>query len=380
MSPEVLERFIREYIESQPTEIVSFAWQGGEPTLCGVDFFQQAVALQKRYANGRTIENSLQTNGTLLDDEWGAFLSANGFLVGISVDGPRSIHDRYRQSFSDKGSFDAVMRGLEVLKRHRVEFNTLTCVHAGNEKRPEDIYRFLRGIGARFQQYIPIVERRPVAVERLAGHQHGGPPSLRASAPWENDPLSRVSSWSVSPEGYGNFLVTLFNRWVRKDVGNHYIQLFDTALGKWLGIDDGGLCYFAPECGNALAMESDGSVYSCDHYVYPENGLGRIGDKALGSMAHSRRQQEFGAQKSECLPEVCVRCPVRFACNGDCPKHRFMLDPEGKPGLSYLCPAYKQFFTHIDPYMRIMASLRKAGREPAEIVELLKQKRIPGLS
>lgn len=355
MTDELLESYVRQYIEAQDVPEINFAWQGGEPTILGVDFFRKAVEFQKRYANGKTITNALQTNGTLLDDEWGAFLAQNRFLIGISIDGPREIHDEYRLDKGGRSSFDRVMRGLNLLKRHGVEFNTLTCVHRANQNKPIEVYRFLKEIGSRYMQFIPIVERIADAPETLSLVQPD----------YEGD--ARVSHWSVRPLAYGKFLSAIFDEWVRKDVGRYFVQIFDTALQAWLGMEP-GLCVFAETCGNALVLEHNGDLYSCDHYVYPDFKVGNISESPLADLVHSGPQAAFGEAKKSTLPTYCVECEVRFACNGECPKHRFIQTPGGEPGLNYLCAGYKHFFTHIDPYMKFMAAELRAGRPAANVM------------
>jgi uncharacterized protein len=362
MNEAVLERYVRQYIESQDVPEVSFAWQGGEPTLMGVEFFRRAVVFQKRYCPpGRQITNAFQTNGTLLDDEWCEFLHENRFLVGISIDGPRELHDRYRVDKGGHPTFDKVLRGLSLLKQHRVEFNTLTVVNRQNSQQPLEVYRFLREHGSGFMQFIPLVERLGDA-EMLAA-----PPSEENPAP------SPVTGWSVESRTYGEFLCAIFDEWVRHDVGNVFVQLFDVQLGIWMGLPS-SLCVFAEKCGRALAMEHNGDLYSCDHYVYPEYKLGNIAEKPIAELVFSPQQKKFGADKSDTLPRYCRECDVRFACNGECPKHRFLRTPDGEPGLNYLCAGFKRFFHHIDPYMRTMADLVRAGRPAAEIMPMLEQR------
>jgi uncharacterized protein len=369
MSDEVLETYIRQYIEQQGTPEISFAWQGGEPTLLGVGFFRKVVELQQKYAGGKKIANAIQTNGTLLDDEWGAFLAENQFLVGLSIDGPRELHDTYRVDKKQEPTFDKVMRGIGILKKHGAEFNTLTVVNRANSKHPLEVYRFLKEIGSGFIQFIPLVERlAPASEADTTGLGLAAPPE--PSLPHEEKD-SPVTSWSVQSKQYGEFLVQIFNEWVRRDVGTVFIQLFDVALGNWMGLGS-SLCVFAEKCGSALAMEHNGDVYSCDHYVYPKYLLGNVLRETLGDMVNSAEQRKFGSDKSDTLPAYCKRCEVRFACNGECPKHRFIQTPDGEEGLNYLCPAYKQFFTHIDPYMKTMAQLLRAGRPAAEIMPMLK--------
>ncbi|HXS75580.1 MAG TPA: anaerobic sulfatase-maturation protein [Terracidiphilus sp.] len=360
MSGEVLERYIRDYIASQPQDEVHFAWQGGEPTLLGLDFFRTVVELQKRYANGKQIHNALQTNGVLIDDEWGEFLAENGFLVGVSIDGPRELHDCYRVDKGQAPTFERVMRGIETLTRHEVDFNTLTVVHRKNSEYPLEVYRFLKQIGSGFIQFIPIVERK--AADADGNGLVLIKPSFERGA--------AVTDWSVEPEAYGRFLSQIFDEWVKKDVGRTFVQLFDVALESWMGMD-ASLCVFRKTCGSALAMEHTGDLYSCDHFVYPENKLGNIMEAGLESLVDSPEQKAFGEAKLNSLPRMCRSCEVRFACNGECPKHRFLTTPDGEPGLNYLCAGYKHFFKHINPYMEFMAGELRAGRPPANIMRML---------
>ena len=365
MNDTVLAEYVRQYIQEQPGPEIHFAWQGGEPTLLGVEFFQKVVQLQEQFAGGKTIFNAIQTNGTLLDDAWGEFLAANRFLVGLSIDGPPELHDALRVDKRQQSTFPTVMRGLEVLKKHGVEFNTLTVVNRLNSQHPLELYRFLKGIGSSFIQFIPLVERAAPAELAVAGYDFAAPPW-----PGEAEKPSVVTPWSVEPEQYGRFLCTIFDDWVRHDVGTTYVQLFDVALGNWMGLGS-SLCVFAEQCGGALAMEHNGDVYSCDHYVYPRHRLGNILNQSLGGMVNSPAQTGFGEAKRLSLPKYCRECAVRFACNGECPKHRFGQTPDGEAGLNYLCAAYKLFFTHIDPHMKTMARLLEADEAPARIMELL---------
>jgi uncharacterized protein len=348
----VLEEYIRQYIASQPAQVIRFAWQGGEPTLLGVDYFRKVLALQQKHGNGKKIENSLQTNGILLNDPWCEFLAENRFLIGLSLDGPRGLHDRYRVDKGGAPSFDTVMRGVGFLKKHGVEFNTLTVVQRDNSQHPLEVYRFLKEIGHGFMQFIPIVER--VAVGSKSGTPALVSPDSIAQA--------QVSEWSVESVQYGKFLCGIFDEWVRTDVGKIFVQIFDVALAAWLGMEP-GLCVFQRSCGSAVVIEHNGDIYSCDHYVYPENRLGNIMDRRLAAMLESPQQRSFGRNKLDRLPQACLQCSVRFACNGECPKHRFE-----KKGLNYLCPGYKLFFTHIHPYMEFMASELRAGRPAAGIM------------
>lgn len=361
MAPEVLESYIRQYLQQDSPE-VTFAWQGGEPTLLGVDFFRQAVDLQRRHAGGRRVINTLQTNGTLLDDAWGAFLKEHGFLVGLSLDGPRALHDAYRVDKRQQPTFDRVRNGLRVLQKHAVEFNTLTVVNHRNVQHPLEVYRFLKETGSGFLQFIPLVERKRDDRARELGLDLATPPG-----PGEPPARSPVTAWSVEPGAYGEFLVAIFDEWVRQDVGRVFVQLFDVALGNWMGLGS-SLCVFSETCGRALAVEHNGDVYACDHYVYPAYRRGNLLHQNLGDMVDGPAQRKFGQDKKDTLPRYCRTCAVRFACHGECPKHRFVRTPDGEPGLNYLCPAYQRFFTHIDPPLRLMSALVRAGRPAADIM------------
>ncbi len=357
MSDQVLESYIRQYIEAHDTPVVNFAWQGGEPTLLGVDYFRKLVEIQKKYANGKQIANAFQTNGVLLNDAWAEFFLEFQFLIGISIDGPRELHDAYRVDKGGQPTFDRVMRGIETLQRNKVDFNTLTTVHRANADAPLEVYRFLRDNGSGYMQFIPIVERiaHQVTEEglRLISPDFAGP--------------AKVAPWSVEPRQFGKFLCTIFDEWVRRDVGRTYVQLFDICLETWSGME-ASLCIFRKQCGSALAIEHSGDLYSCDHFVYPENRLGNIMDSALAALAGSEQQQKFGEAKESTLPRYCRECDVRFACNGECPKHRFLTTPDGEPGLNYLCAGYKMFFHHVDPAMRFMAAELAAERPPANVM------------
>ncbi|HXK60831.1 MAG TPA: anaerobic sulfatase-maturation protein [Acidobacteriota bacterium] len=363
MSEEVLETYVREYIEALDIPVINFAWQGGEPTLLGVKFFERAVELQKKYANGKRIENAIQTNGILIDDEWGDFLARNNFLVGLSIDGPRELHDHYRVDKGGRPTFDRVMKGLACLKKHGVEFNTLTVVQRHNSQYPLEVYRFLKEHGSGFMQFIPIVER--IAEEPKPG-------DLVLISP-DSDRPARVSDWSVEPLQFGRFLTAIFDEWVRNDVGQFYVQLFDVSLEAWVGLQP-SLCIFRETCGEAMIIEHNGDVYSCDHYVYPENRLGNIMENPLVPLVTSEQQRKFGLDKRDRLPRYCLDCEFRFACNGECPKHRFARTPDGEEGLNYLCPAYKMFFKHVDPYMQFMAQELSEQRPPANVMRWARER------
>lgn len=358
MSDETLERFVREYIASQDTQEVSFAWQGGEPTLRGLDFYRKVVELQRRHADGRTIVNALQTNGMLIDDEWARFLAAEGFLVGISIDGPPEMHDVWRVDAGGRPTSERVLQGLQALQRHSVEFNTLTVVSATNVKHPLKVYRYLKEIGSRYLQFIPLVERRGRGAETLAAPPVAGRPGA-----------AEVTRWSVGPVAYGRFLVDIFNEWVQHDVGSTFVQIFDSTLHTWM-TGHATMCTFAETCGRQVAMEHDGSVYACDHYVYPDYRIGRLGEQTLAQMLDSPQQRAFGDAKRDTLPAQCRRCEFLVACRGGCPKHRFLTTRDGEPGLNYLCAGYKRFFGSVAPHMAAMARLLRQGRPAAEIMQM----------
>lgn len=357
MSEAVLEAYIRQYIQAQAAPQITCAWQGGEPTLLGLEFFRKAVELEQKYAGGKRIANVLQTNGVLLNDAWAEFLAENRFLVGVSIDGPRELHDCYRLNKGGKTTFDSVMAGIGFLKKHGVDFNTLTVVNRKNSYRPLEVYRFLQEAGSGYMQFIPIVERAADAP---------GPDGLHLIRPdWMG--AAEVTEWSVEPLQFGKFLSAIFDEWVCRDVGRHFVQIFDVALESWYGIPQ-GLCVFSETCGTALAIEHNGDLYSCDHFVYPENRLGNIMEASMETMVGSQQQRRFGVSKRNSLPRYCRECDVRFACNGECPKHRFLQTPDGEPGLNYLCAGYKHFFYHIDPYMRFMVLELMADRAPANVM------------
>ncbi|HSM54964.1 MAG TPA: anaerobic sulfatase maturase [Candidatus Sulfomarinibacteraceae bacterium] len=354
MSDEILENYVRQYIEAQQTSEVTFAWQGGEPTLMGLDFFQRAVDLQQKYRRpGMGIHNTLQTNAVTLDDEWCRFFANHGFLIGVSLDGPQALHDAYRVDKGNRPTFQRVMDGIELLKQHGAEYNILTTVHAANADHPLEVYRFLRDdVRARFMQFIPIVER-----QNETGFQEG----------------NTVTERSVGARQYGDFLIAVFDEWVRNDVGRVFVQLFDVALNAWLGLP-AGLCIFDETCGNALALEHNGDLYACDHFVEPNYKLGNIQDDLMIELVASDKQRKFGADKRDTLPDYCRQCDVRFVCNGGCPKNRFTTTPSDQPGLNYLCPGYKAFFTHIGEPMQFMASALRSQRSPADVMAYMKEK------
>ena len=367
MADDLLDAYLRQLIEAHagaPEVVV--AWQGGEPTMMGLPFFRRSVELAERYRRpGQRIMHTIQTNGTLLDDDWGAFFAQHGFLVGLSIDGPREIHDTYRVDKGGKGSFDRVMKGLRVLQRHGADWNALTTVHAANQGRGREVYAFLRDTcGARFMQFIPIVER---ATEETLPLANAGWGERVRDRPLYTQQGSLVTGRSVTPDGYGRFLIDVFEDWVRRDVGEVYVQMFDVALANWYR-EPPGLCVHSETCGLALALEHNGDLYSCDHYVEPAYKLGNIRDTKMIDLIVLPQQKQFGQAKRDTLPRYCLDCDVRFACHGGCPKDRFATTPDGEPGLHYLCPSYKAFFGHIRPAMDAMCDLLRAGRAPSELV------------
>ncbi len=367
MADDLLEAYIRQLIEAHSSvPEVMIAWQGGEPTMMGLEFFRRSVELARKHLlPGQRAVYTIQTNGTLIDEEWAAFFRENDFLVGISIDGPRDVHDAYRVNKGGRGSFDQVMRGLDHLKAAGVEWNALTTVHAANAGRALEVYRFLRdGCGAGFIQFIPIIERVAEA---------GADGSVPWTS-WRDRPLyvqqgDVVTGRSVTGEQYGRFLIDVFEEWVRRDVGEVYVQMFDVALANWVG-EPPGLCVHSETCGLALALEHTGDLYSCDHFVEPRYKLGNIREHELSELVGSAQQQKFGQDKHDTLPAFCLECDVRFACHGGCPKDRFVETPDGEPGLNYLCPGFKDFFHHVDRPMRIMGQLLARDRAPSEIVQL----------
>jgi len=352
MPDDVQESYIRQQIESQSGPEATIAWQGGEPTLMGLDFFRRSIEIEKKYQKpGTTIQNATQTNGVLLDDEWCEFFRESNFLVGLSLDGPRAIHDRYRVDKGGRPTFHKVMRAARLMQQNHVEFNILTTVHAANSDHPLEVYRFLRDqVRTQFIQLIPIVER--VNERGEVGNQEG----------------NEVTDRSVKPEQWGRFLISIFEEWVRRDVGRVFVQMFDAALASWVGAPP-AMCIFAETCGKAVALEHNGDLYSCDHFVEPKYLLGNIQRESLAQLVGSEQQVKFGNDKRDLLPRYCQECEVRSACHGECPKNRFIQTPDGEPGLNYLCAGYKAFFNHINVPMRIMAEFLRHNRAPAEIMK-----------
>lgn len=367
MTNEVQEAYIRQLLASQRrAPEVNIAWQGGEPTLMGLDFFKRAVALAEQYKQpGQRILHTMQTNGTKLDDEWCAFFKEHNFLIGLSVDGTQEMHDAYRVDKGGKGTFRRVMRGWDSLQKHGVDTNILCTVHAANADHPLELYRFFRDeMDAQFIQFIPIVER--ATAEMLPAANTGWSDTGVGPRPLYVQAGSLVTERSVGARQYGRFLIDIFEEWVRKDIGQVYVQMFDVALGSWVGQHN--LCVFAPTCGDALALEHTGDLYACDHYVEPDYLLGNILETPMIELVASDKQRQFGQDKMDTLPHYCQQCEVRFACHGGCPRNRFIDTPDGEPGLNYLCEGYKAFFRHVNQPMRIMAELLRQNRAPAEIM------------
>lgn len=375
MSDEVLDAYIRQYVESQPTPVVEFVWHGGEPTLLGIDFFRRVVELQEPYREKKEIRNSLQTNGVRLDDAWCAFFKANDFFIGISLDGPREIHDRYRKDKRGEGTFDRVMQGVGLLQKHGVEFNALACVGRETACQPRGVYDFFKEAGIKYIQFTPIVERLPDTETTALGLSLALPARLD-----QQESNTEVTPWTVEPEPYGDFLIAIYEEWVRKDVGDIFVMNFEWALTAWMG-EPAPVCIFAQQCGRAVALEHDGTLFACDHYVYPEYRLGSVLDGSLGQMVERSVTEGFGPHKERTLPRFCRECDVLNACWGGCPKHRFAVSPQGEPGLHYLCPGYRKFFRHIRKYLRAMATLLENGLPPSYVMEAVKGPlmiRIPG--
>lgn len=360
MTDELLEKFIKEYIESQTMPQVLFTWHGGETLMRPLDFYKKVIALQRKYARGRTIDNCIQTNGTLLTDDWCRFFHDNHWLVGVSIDGPQEFHDEYRKNKQGKPSFVKVMQGINLLNKHQVEWNALAVVNDFNADYPLDFYHFFKAIGCRYIQFTPIVER-------IFQHSDG-----RYLASVEEGAAETVTDFSVTPEQWGNFLCIIFDEWVQNDVGEYFIQLFDATLANWVG-EQPGVCSLAKNCGHAGVIEFNGDVYACDHFVFPQYKLGNIYSKSLVEMMYSEKQLQFGRDKSEKLPIQCKECQYLFACNGECPKNRFCKTASGETGLNYLCKGYYQYFDHVAPYMDFMKKELLAQRPPANIMEAIRK-------
>ncbi len=354
ISDALLEEFIKQYIEAQTMPQVLFTWHGGETLMRPISFYKHALELQKRYAYGRQIDNCIQTNGTMLTDEWCEFFKENNFLVGVSIDGPQEFHDEYRRTRSGKPSWHEVMKGIRLLQKHGVEWNALAVINDFNADYPKEFYRFFKDLGCRYIQFTPVVERTVKRADGLTlapGMQEGG----------------EVTDFSVTPEQWGNFLCTLYDEWVKQDVGEIFIQLFDATLANWAGVPP-GVCSMSGECGHAAVMEFNGDVYSCDHFVYPEYRLGNIRQQTLTGLMYSDRQRNFGKLKTGTLTRQCRECRFLFACHGECPKNRFVRDVYGNPGHNYLCAGYRKFFEHVAADMDFMKAELDAQRPPSNIM------------
>lgn len=340
MSDDLLEKFVSQYIEAQTMQPILFTWHGGEPLMRDISFYKRAMELQRKYARGKQITNTLQTNGTLLNDSWCKFFKENNFLIGISIDGSKPFHDKYRTTKNQRPTFDQVVQGINLLKKHHVEYNIMGVVNNFNVDHPLEFYQFFKDIDSHYIQFAPIVER---------------------------DNEGKVTEWSVSPNKWGEFLIAIFNEWVKKDVGTYFVQYFDSALANWVGVNP-GVCIFAKNCGHAGVMEFNGDVYSCDHFVYPPYKLGNIKTKTLTEMMYSKQQINFGLAKSESLSSQCKQCKYLFACHGECPKNRISKTQSGEE-INYLCKGYYKFFKHIDPHMTFMKKELEAQRPPSNIMD-----------
>jgi len=374
MADELLNTYIRQLLEAQQVPEITIAWQGGEPTLMGLDFFKRSIELVEKYRKpGQSIQHTIQTNGTKIDDEWAAFFIQHNFLVGLSMDGSKELHDTYRVNKGGSGSFDQVLRGYQFLKAHGVDVNILCTVHAANADHPLEVYHYFRDeLEAEFIQFIPIVER--ATAETLPLANQGWSEQTGGDRPLYTQIGELVTDRSVKPEQYGRFLISIFDEWVRRDVGKVFVQSFDAALANWFGKPS--LCIFQPTCGNALALEHNGDLYSCDHFVEPTFLLGNIQENQMVNMVTSDQQRKFGQDKWDSLPKYCRECEVLFACYGECPRNRFIHTPDGEPGLNYLCAGYMAFFKHIDHPMRIMAELLRRGRYADEVMNILAQEEL----
>ena len=361
MTEEMLEKFVEEYINCQTTQQVLFTWHGGETLMRPISFYKRALELQHKYARGRQIDNCIQTNGTLLNDEWCKFFKENNFLVGVSIDGPQEFHDEYRRNKQGIPSFHKVMKGIELLKKHEVEYNAMAVVNDYNVDYPLEFYNFFKQLDCHYIQFAPIVERLAAKTNQT-----------QLTLPEEQDAAIELAPFSVDSGKWGDFLCAIFDEWIKEDVGDYYIQLFDATLANWVG-EQPGICTLAATCGHAGVMEFNGDVYTCDHYVFPEYKLGNIKTSTLTEMMYSERQLTFGENKKKTLPQQCKACEFLFACHGECPKNRFLHTPAGEPGLNYLCKGYKKFFKHVAPYMDYMKKELLAERPPANVMQWAKE-------
>lgn len=361
MSEELLEKFTKEYIQSQTTPQVLFTWHGGETFMRPLAFYKKAMEFQRMYAGGRQIDNCIQTNGTLITEEWCHFFRENNWLVGVSIDGPQEFHDEYRRNKQGVPSFQRVMKGINMLNKFNVEWNAMAVINDFNADYPLDFYNFFKEIGCKYIQFAPIVER-------ITDHSDG-----RHLSHMNSD--GKLADFSITAEQWGNFLCTIFDEWVRNDVGDTFIQIFDSTLANWVG-EQPGVCTMAKTCGHAGVMEFNGDVYSCDHFVFPEYKLGNIYTKSLVEMMYCEDQLKFGQQKSDSLTKQCKACKYRFACNGECPKNRFITSKDGEPGHNYLCEGFYKFFDHVAPYMEYMKGQLEKQQAPANVMAWIKSKEI----
>ena len=350
MSEAMLETLVREYIAANDVNEVTFNWPGGEPLVLGLDFYRKALALEEKYAGGKTIHNTIQTNGVLLDREWASFFRQNGFLVGISIDGPREVHDKYRRDKGGAPTFDKVLHGVELLYAAGVDFNTMSTINQASEGKGLEVYRFLKSLGTRYLQFMPVVEH--VKDGRIVDPAREG---------------AQLAPWSVTSQGFGRFLCDIFDEWVRADVGRYFVGQFDAALASWCGVPP-GICAFGETCGGNAVIEHNGDLYPCDHFVYPRYRLGNIADTPISELMNSEGMVRFGIDKRNTLPSACRACRWRFACGGECPKHRFNRTERGETGLSALCGGYKLFYAHVAPYMDVMKQLLRQGLSPAGVI------------
>ena len=358
MSDAMLETVVREYIAANGVADVTFNWHGGEPLVLGLDFYRRALSLQQKYAGGKTIHNTIQTNGVLLNREWADFFAQNGFLVGISIDGPRDIHDKYRRDRGGAPTFDKVMNAVRLLQTAGVDFNTMTTVNAASEGRGKEVYQFLKALGSRYLQFMPVVEH--VKAGRIVDPSESG---------------AQIAPWSIGASAFGRFLCDIFDDWVRNDVGRIFIGQFDAALASWVRVPT-GICVYSETCGGNAVIEHNGDVYPCDHFVYSKYKLGNIAEKTIPEMMASNAMVRFGIDKRNSLPSACRQCRWRFACNGECPKHRFNRTERGETGLNALCAGYKLFYSHIGPYMEVMKELLSRRMSPAGVMPWARMQKV----
>ena len=361
MSDELLERYISQYIESVQVPTVTFCWHGGEPLLAGIDFYEKAVALQNRYRGNKQIENSLQTNGLLINPDWCDFFRQNNFLIGLSLDGPKEIHDAYRHDRGGQPTFDRVMRGLEMMAVNGVEYNTLSTINDRCAGQGKKVYQFMRSV-SRYMQFLPVVEH---TLSTPSGRAAIVPPGTEGA---------KAAPWSITPKAFGKFMCDVFDEWVISDVGERFVQLFDITLAQWYGVQP-SLCAFCPTCGDGLVVEHNGDVYMCDHFVYPEYKLGNIAVEHLSDLQRKPELFRFGIEKRNSLPSDCRKCEYLFACRGECPKHRFAATRRGEKGLNALCDGYKHFFEYTASYMQQMRHLLEQGLEAKHIIPWARQRR-----